>query len=443
MTDAFEVEFELESRQSQREQDFHTRTVPGLRVLGLTMLLVLAAINLLWLSPAHVAALGPLALVLYLYGFGSWWSLRRWFAALQGTLNLGLLFLVVDVPVWSVLIYVCGADHCWFSYVLLARVADQVATNTRRVLFFAHWVPLNYLGLVLAAQRLGQHGVDWRGELCKALVMYIFGLYASTTARTASALRTRTISAVRAARQALRDLEAARQHAEEASRVKGQFLAMMDHEMKTPLNAILGFSELLIQSPIEQLSDKQLRYLHNVHASGLRLGNLVSGILDLAQLKNSELKLQTKTMDPSRPLERALQAVTDNVRARSLTLHCDLTNLPMCQADPNRLQQVFFQLLDNAVKFSPVEGVIRVYAERNENWLCISVQDQGPGIPLEQQRDLFDSWGRIDFTYRRLQEGAGLGLALASELTLLHGGRVSVDSAPGQGACFTVSLPLA
>ena len=440
MAEPIEVEFEIESRQRDREQLFHTSTVPRLRVLGLSMLLLLAAINQLWLDPQPGGGIVPLAIGLLLYGFGSWWLLRRWFPALQGRINLGLLFLVVDVPVWSGLIYVCGADHCWFSYVLLARVADQVATNTGRVIFFAHWIPFNYLTMVWVAQKLGEHTVDWPGELCKALVMYIFGLYASTTARTASRLRGRTTQAVRAARQAVKDLNLARESAEEAARVKGQFLTMMDHELKTPLNGILGFSELLMQSGSQGLTDKQLRYLNNVHASGLRLGNLVSGILDLAQLKSGDLKLQLKAIDPSRPLARAMNAVADSLRARNLTLDCEVPELPLCQADPNRLQQIFFQLLDNAVKFSPVEGLVRLSSEHNEKWVRISVHDQGPGIPPDQQRRIFEEWGRVDFTYRRLQEGAGIGLALAQQLALLHGGSLSVESAPGQGACFTITL---
>lgn len=436
-----DVEFEMESRQSARERIFHMFTVPRLRVLGLSLLVMLANIHLIWLDPQPITRIFPLALALFTYGFGSWWVLRRWFAVLQGKWDLGLCFLIVDVPVWSGVVYVCGAERCWFSYVLLARVADQVATRFGRVLFFAHWIPLNYLAMVACAEHFG-HLVDWRGELCKALVMYIFGLYASLTARTAARLRTRTTMAVRAARQAMKDLTAAREAAEAASHVKGQFLTMMEHELKTPLNGILGFSELLIQSPGQNLSEKQLRYLNNVHASGLRLGNLVSGILDLAQLKSGDLKLQLKAVDASRCLSRALHAVGDNLKSRSLTVDSTIRELPLCQADPSRLQQVFFQLLDNAVKFSPLEGQIVLRAEHNESRLRISIRDSGPGIPLEHQRRIFEEWGKVDFTYRRLQEGAGIGLALAHQLTALHGGLLSVESAPNQGACFILELPI-
>jgi signal transduction histidine kinase len=437
-----EVEFEMESRQSARERIFHMITVPRLRVLGLSLLVLLATINQFWIDPQPVAGIVPLAMALLTYGFGSWWALRRWFAVLQGKWDLGLCFLVVDVPVWSAVVYVCGADRCWFSYVLLARVADQVATRFGRVLFFAHWIPLNYLGMVACAGAFGQHLIDWPGELFKALVMYVFGLYASLTARTAARLRARTVQAVRTARQALRDLTEARESAETASRVKGQFLTMMDHELKTPLNGIMGFSELLMQSSHENLTPKQVRYLQNVHASGLRLGNLVSGILDLAQLKGGDLKLQLKAIDASLPLARALHTLEDSIRSRSLTVDSTVRDLPLCQADPGRLQQVFFQLLDNAVKFSPADGQLVLRAEHNEKWLRISIRDSGPGIPLEHQQRIFEEWGKVDFTYRRLQEGAGIGLALAHQLIGLHGGRLSVESAPGQGACFTLELPI-
>ncbi len=437
-----EVQFEVESRQGARERIFHMFTVPRLRMLGLCLLVLLATIHQFWIEPQPVTGLLPLTLALLTYGFGSWWALRRWFAVLQGKWDLGLAFLIVDVPVWSGVVYVCGAEHCWFSYVLLARVADQVATRFGRVLFFAHWIPLNYLAMVACAEYFGSHPVDWPGEFFKALVLYVFGLYASLTARTAARLRARTVQAVRSARQSMRELNTARETAEAASRVKGQFLTMMDHELKTPLNGILGFSELLIQSSNENLTPKQLRYLQNVHASGLRLGNLVSGILDLAQLKGGDLKLQIKAIDASKPLSRALHSLGDSLKARSLTLDSSIGELPLCQADPSRLQQVFFQLLDNAVKFSPAEGRVVLRAEHNEKWLRISIRDFGPGIPLEHQQRIFEEWGKVDFTYRRLQEGAGIGLALAHQLTELHGGHLSVSSAPNQGACFTVELPI-
>lgn len=437
-----EVEFELESRQSARERIFHMITVPRLRVIGLSLLILLATINQFWIDPQPVAGVMPLAVALLTYAFGSWWALRRWFAVLQGKWDLGLCFLVVDVPVWSAVVYVCGADRCWFSYVLLARVADQIATRFGRVLFFAHWIPLNYLGMVACAGAIGHHLIDWPGELFKALVMYVFGLYSSLTARTAARLRARTVQAVRTARRAMRELTEARESAETASRVKGQFLTMMDHELKTPLNGIMGFSELLMQTSQENLTPKQVRYLRNVHASGLRLGNLVSGILDLAQLKGGDLKLQLKPIDASLPLARALHTLDDNIQSRSLTVDSTVGDLPLCQADPGRLQQVFFQLLDNAVKFSHADGKLVLRAEHHEKWLLISIRDSGPGIPLERQQRIFDEWGKVDFTYRRLQEGAGIGLALAQQLIELHGGRLSVESAPGQGACFTIHLPI-
>lgn len=442
MSAATGVEFELESRQSARERTFHMLTVPRLRILGLCLLMLLASINQLWLDPQPDNGIAPLAVALLTYGFGSWWLLRSWFARLQGKLDLGLFFLVLDVPVWSGVIYVCGADHCWFSYVLLARVADQVATRFGRVLFFAHWIPLNYLLMVACSHYVGQHPLDWRGELCKALVMYIFGLYSSLTARTAQRLRERTTLAVRAARQALKDLTVAREAAEEASRVKGQFLTMMDHELKTPLNGILGFSELLIQSGANDLSEKQRRYVHNVHASGLRLGNLVSGILDLAQLRGGDLKLQVKHTDLVRPLQRALGAVSHHLKERNLTVVNSVAELPECLVDPVRLQQILFQLIDNAVKFSPAGAEIRVSAEHDEKAVRISIGDHGPGLSAAEQQRIFQEWGRVDFSYRRLQEGAGIGLALAQQLTRLHGGELTVASQLGQGACFTVELPL-
>ena len=233
----------------------------------------------------------------------------------------------------------------------------------------------------------------------------------------------------------------------EMNRVKSDFLATMSHELRTPLNSILGFSDVL--STIEELDDKQRRYVGNIQRSGKMLLEMINDILDLAKMESGKMDV--------RPTEFRIEAVVtaqcDMARPlserKNIDIVCDCPEgLPPLRQDQAKLQQVLNNLLSNAIKFTPEGGRIEVSAARDESgMLRLKVQDTGIGIGEDEQQLVFEKFRQGgDATpgggvMTREQSGAGLGLSIVRELCRLLGGEVSLDSTIGKGSTFTVHLP--
>ncbi len=243
--------------------------------------------------------------------------------------------------------------------------------------------------------------------------------------------------------------------AEEANRTKSRFLANMSHELRTPLNGVLGMSELLLAS---SLTPRQERLAQAVSESGQALLKLINSILDFARVEAGSLILEKSELQPEAILEKALASVSASAKAKGLDLasHVDPRLPDRLVGDPGRLAQVLNILLENAVKFSD-HGQVQVRispAEKREappdptseqpsrTWILFEVQDQGIGIAPQLQSQLFHSFSQLDGSTRRRFGGAGLGLAIAKQLTEKMGGEIGVESRPGQGARFWFCLPL-
>jgi len=261
-------------------------------------------------------------------------------------------------------------------------------------------------------------------------------------------------------------LQEAVHQVEEASRHKSEFLANMSHEIRTPLNSILGFSELLLAQAGDVLSEKQVRYLGNIHNSGKHLLQLINDILDLSRVEAGKFVLQPEVLSVARTLEDILVLVRGLANKKWQKVEATVApDLPPLTADPVRLKQILFNLLSNAVKFTPEHGTITLTASKLETekagtlsslpasqpsslpageFLQIAVTDTGPGIRAEDLPKLFGEFVQLETTRAQRHEGAGLGLALTRRLVELHGGRVWAESeGEGKGSTFTVLLPLA
>jgi len=257
---------------------------------------------------------------------------------------------------------------------------------------------------------------------------------------------------------------------EEALRVKAQFLANMSHEFRTPLNFILGFTQLLQQGTAGPLTSKQAHYLGHIHAGGKRLFDLVTDMLDLSQGKTGKKDLHLEPVLLGPMVEELLGMVRVQAVQKRLTVSTALhPGLPFVVADRAKLTQILANLIGNAVKFTPEGGriTLRVYqkaestkqkAEGGEQQaadasvlpsagcllpsVVIEVEDTGIGIKPEDLERIFQGFEQVDSSDTRKYGGAGLGLALVRQLVELHGGRVWAESAgPGQGARFVVRLP--
>jgi signal transduction histidine kinase/CheY-like chemotaxis protein len=229
----------------------------------------------------------------------------------------------------------------------------------------------------------------------------------------------------------------------EASRHKSEFLARMSHELRTPLNAVIGFSELLLERIAGDLTAKQEEYLRDIHTSGAHLLTLINEILDLSKIEAGRMELTFGETNLTEVVESALTTLRPLIEQKRLDVSAALDPAAITvRADKVRLKQILFNLLSNAAKFTPPEGKIRVEARRIGDDLELTVVDTGPGIAPEDQGKLFREFTQLDATHEMNQAGTGLGLVLVKRLVELHGGRVRVESAVGQGSRFILRIPM-
>jgi NO-binding membrane sensor protein with MHYT domain/CheY-like chemotaxis protein/nitrogen-specific signal transduction histidine kinase len=239
----------------------------------------------------------------------------------------------------------------------------------------------------------------------------------------------------------------ARDEAERLSAMKDEFLATLSHELRTPLNAILGWAGMLQRGVKDEATLR--RALETIERNARAQGKLIDDLLDMSRIISGTVRLDVQTVDPARIIEAALGTVHPAATAKMIALRADLGREPGAlplevRADPGRLQQVLWNLLANAVKFTPTGGSVQVLLERDGDDAVIRVIDSGIGIAPDFLPYVFDRFRQQDASISRQHGGLGLGLSIARQLVELHGGTIAVDSAGTHaGTTFTVRLPLA
>lgn len=343
--------------------------------------------------------------------------------------------------------------------ILLARPEDGFVANlasagtgsamARRVLAYAAALPLVLGWLALAGSQAGAAGAVAVSAVVVALTLVL----ALLVLRDAAALDRMELAKERAqaeretSRQelalALRREQDARAHAEAASRAKDEFLTTLSHELRTPLNAILGWSRLLRDTASDP--ERLRRGLGVIERNGRALAQLVSDLLDVSRLARGAVELERTEVDLVAVIEGAVEALRGAAEAKGVPVHRAVgEDVPRVLGDPARLQQVVWNLLTNAIKFTPQGGRVEVRLGTEAGRAVVTVEDTGAGIPPEFLPDLFQRFRQADGSPARHHGGLGLGLALTRELVALHGGTVEASSAgPGRGATFRVSLPAA
>ncbi len=245
------------------------------------------------------------------------------------------------------------------------------------------------------------------------------------------------------AREELLEAErAARNAAEATTRMKDEFLATLSHELRTPLTTILGWSELLLQRM--EPGHPMRRGMEVIASSAMAQKRLMSDMLDLSSMLLGKVQLEVEVLDLAEQVREAvrLQELVAQGKAQVLAVSVPPEPCPVL-GDATRLQQVLWNLLANAIKFTPVEGRVEVALRQDGEHYVVDVRDNGDGIAPEFLARLFSRFSQADGTTTRRHGGLGLGLAIAQQLTELHGGAVSAESAgAGQGATFRVRLPV-
>jgi signal transduction histidine kinase/ActR/RegA family two-component response regulator len=245
-----------------------------------------------------------------------------------------------------------------------------------------------------------------------------------------------------AEQQARSTAEAAREEAQAANRVKDEFLAVLSHELRSPLNPILGWSTLLLNRKLDVTKTTQA--LSTIQRNAKLQSELIEDLLDVSRILQGKLSLNVAPVNLASTIRAAMETVRLAAEAKSITVEASLSpDVGLVAGDATRLQQVIWNLLSNAVKFTPQGGQVTIHLERLDSYARIMVGDTGQGIAPDFLPYVFDYFRQADGATTRKFGGLGLGLAIVRHLVELHGGTVEVESlGEGQGATFTVRLPL-
>jgi len=234
-------------------------------------------------------------------------------------------------------------------------------------------------------------------------------------------------------------IEAMTRQLERDNRAKAEFLTVVGHELRTPLHGMLGYAELLGERIGGPLTDAQARQLHALRASGEHLLALVASILNYTRLELGQEALHPEPLEARRAIEEAAAAVRPLAEAKGLALVTDAADARL-RADRTKLKQILLNLLHNAVQYS-AQGTVTLSARDEGAWVRFAVRDEGAGIASQDRERVFAPFTQLEAASTRATKGLGLGLALVQRYTELHGGRASLESAPGAGSCFIVRLP--
>ncbi|MEE9240458.1 MAG: GAF domain-containing protein, partial [bacterium] len=232
-------------------------------------------------------------------------------------------------------------------------------------------------------------------------------------------------------------LKEAKEAAEAANKTKGEFLSNVSHELRSPLNAVIGFSDLLLMSTKDE---EALRLLPKIRSAGKYLSRLIDDLRDVDRIETGKMQLEFAEVSVNDLIQNLIESRTAHL-PEEFTLEQKLD--PACESvtcDPTRISQIINNLLDNSVKYSPEGGTIRVRSQKQSSEIWISVQDNGLGIGSDMQEIIFDRFQQLGNPTRG-SSGLGIGLYLVRHILSLHGGRIWVDSQPYKGSTFTFSLP--
>jgi signal transduction histidine kinase len=229
---------------------------------------------------------------------------------------------------------------------------------------------------------------------------------------------------------------------EEASQHKSQFLANMSHELRTPLNAILGYTELMADGAYGEPSEKMMGVLKRLESNGRHLLGLINDVLDLSKIEAGQLVLELSDYSIQDIAQTVRSTLEPLVADKKLAFKLELApELPAGHGDGRRLTQVLINLVGNAIKFTDT-GEVVIKAAATDGSFHLSVCDTGPGISAADQTKLFQEFQQADNAITRKKGGTGLGLAISKRIIEMHGGRIWVESQPGEGSTFAFTLPV-
>jgi signal transduction histidine kinase len=317
------------------------------------------------------------------------------------------------------------------------------------------WLFTEYLirpiaAMAQAARRLGDGNTSARAELGARLVPFElrmlldqFNVMADTIQQNHIELEDRVEERTKALSKRERELSQAKEEAESANRAKSDFLSNMSHELRTPLNAIIGYAELMREEAADRDDDSLTNDLTKVRNAGKHLLGLISDILDLTKIEVGKMEVNLERVDLAALISDTADATRPLVTAHQNVLEISNTSIVSeIEADTQKLRQCLLNLLSNAAKYTK-NGVVRLEVkEASPGWISFAVWDTGIGMSVEQMSKIFDPFTQGDATTAKKYGGTGLGLSISKNFVELMGGYLNVESTPGRGSRFTISMPI-
>ena len=227
----------------------------------------------------------------------------------------------------------------------------------------------------------------------------------------------------------------------ESEKIKMEFLANVSHELRTPLNAILGFSEILSTGACGELNSKQQEFVSDIRVSGLHLLGMVNEILDMSKIESNTVKLVCTKFFITRALSEVANILKPLAKQKKVRLIIDYEEDFEVFADYQKIQQILYNLVSNAIKYSPKDDEVVITAKEENKDFILTVHDNGIGIDKKYHGKIFAKFVQLDSAYTKKESSTGLGLTITKELTELHGGKVSVISEVNNGSTFVVKIP--
>ncbi len=289
---------------------------------------------------------------------------------------------------------------------------------------------------ILLGQALRELGLVSAETLDQAITVQILQLQ--------SALREANRRLEARVQERTRELQAALERLGELNQLKANFIANVSHELRTPLAHLRGYLDLLSEGSLGALTPQQTRALEVMRRAQDRLERLIEDLIQFSLATRGELKLEIVPTDLAALIRETAQQAQDKLKRKSIQLKIALpTDLPLVACDPEKIGWVIAHLLDNAVKFTPPQGLIKIEAAKGDASVKISVIDSGIGIPADRIHEIFEPFHQLDGSSTRKYAGTGLGLALSQRILVAHETRFELWSHPGEGSRFEFSLPLA
>jgi len=227
-----------------------------------------------------------------------------------------------------------------------------------------------------------------------------------------------------------------------ANQAECELLSNVSHELYTPLNAVIGLAELLEDSIPGEINEEQRQCIADILSSGRHLHRMIKGLLEMLSLKSSQLSIEKQRLSVAEIVRMATVRYRSLISEKRLVVSTDIpATLPEIEGDEKWLPQVMSNLLSNAVKFSHNRGTVTIKAERKKDYIIISVTDTGIGISGDNLERIFDEFYQVSSGLSNKHPGLGLGLSLSKRIVEIHGGRIWVESNPGEGSTFYFALP--